>query len=316
MRGQQQPTFSIIVPTYSRPRQLCLCLESLTRLDYPRERFEVIVVDDGSKVPPEEVVLSFHDRLDTMLMTQPRAGPAAARNTGAVKAKGRFLAFTDDDCQPAPNWLNALGSRFAAMPHCAMGGRTINALPENPYSTCSQLLVDYLYSYYNLAITRSKFFTSNNFAVPSELFLKIGGFDTSFARAGGEDRDFCSRCLDHGYPMKYAPDAIVHHFHALTFLTFWRQHFNYGRGAFHFHQRRARLKGERHRVEPLSFYLKLLQFPYSQVQHGGVLWLAVLTIVTQAANAAGFLWEMTSRFSMRLTDHKARRGQHASVGEP
>ena len=58
MRGQQQPTFSIIVPTYTRPRQLSMCLQALAELYYPRERFEVIAVDDGSVVPPEMVVTS------------------------------------------------------------------------------------------------------------------------------------------------------------------------------------------------------------------------------------------------------------------
>jgi glycosyltransferase involved in cell wall biosynthesis len=68
-----------------------LCLESLVRLNYPRERFEVIVVNDGSKVPPEEIVLSFQDRLDTMLITQPHAGAGAARNAGAGTTRSDWL---------------------------------------------------------------------------------------------------------------------------------------------------------------------------------------------------------------------------------
>src|SRR5262245_37328532 len=100
--ARAQTVFSIVVPTYQRPDQLTMCLQSLTFLDYPRSNFEVIVVDDGSEMPPETVVAAFHDRLDVTLLTQPHAGPAQARNTGAAHAKGAFLVFTDDDCTPAP----------------------------------------------------------------------------------------------------------------------------------------------------------------------------------------------------------------------
>jgi glycosyltransferase involved in cell wall biosynthesis len=60
--GHEQPFFSIIIPTYNRPRQLTACLEALARLDYLRNRFEVIIVDDGSKVLPEAVVASCRDQ--------------------------------------------------------------------------------------------------------------------------------------------------------------------------------------------------------------------------------------------------------------
>ncbi len=86
------PSFSVIIPTYQRPEQLGTCLSALTELDYPSDRFEIIVVDDGSPVSPEPVVASFRDRLNLTLLTQPNSGPASARNTGAAHAKGEFLA--------------------------------------------------------------------------------------------------------------------------------------------------------------------------------------------------------------------------------
>ena len=84
------PFFSIIVPTHARPRCLATCLQSLTGLDYSAKRWEVIVVDDGSQTPAENVVAPFRSRLNVTLLTQNRAGPAAARNTGAQRAKGEF----------------------------------------------------------------------------------------------------------------------------------------------------------------------------------------------------------------------------------
>ncbi len=284
--------FSIIVPTYGRPGQLATCLQFLACLDYPLDRFEVIVVDDGSQRPPESVVLAFRDQFNVTLLTQPHAGPAAARNTGAARAKGKFLAFTDDDCAPAPNWLQTLAARFTQVPDGAIGGRTFNALPANPYSAASQLLIDYLYAYYNADPDRASFLTSNNMALPAGHFRAIGGFDSTFPRAAAEDRELCDRWLHHGYHLIYAPEARVYHAHALTFGTFWRQHFNYGRGAFYFHEIRARRGQDRIKLEPFSFYADLLRYPSTQAQQNRqALLLAALLVTAQVANTAGFFWE-------------------------
>jgi len=297
--GQEQPFFSIVIPTYARPGQLAVCLQSLARLDYPRDRFEVIVVDDGSEKPPEAVVASSCGQLDVTLLRQAHAGPAAARNTGAARAKGEFLAFTDDDCAPAPGWLQSLAARFARASDCAIGGRTLNALPGNPYSTASQLLVAYLYTYYNADPDQACFFTSNNLAMPTDRFHTMGGFDATYTRTAAEDRELCDRWLHHGYRMTYAPEALVYHAHVLTFRTFWRQHFNYGRGAFHFQQARAHRACGRIRLEPLPFYLNLLLYPFSQAQGWRAPLLAALLGVSQVANAVGFFWEWTNRIARK-----------------
>jgi GT2 family glycosyltransferase len=289
----KQPYFSIIIPTYARPRQLATCLRSLARLDYPRNRFEVIVVDDGSETPPEAVVASFCGHLDVTLLTQAHAGPAAARNTGAARAKGEFLAFTDDDCAPAPDWLQSLAARFARASDCAIGGRTLNALPDNLYSTASQLIVDVVYAHYNVNPDQASFLATNNLAIPADRFQAIGGFDAAFFPFASEDRDFCNRWLHHGYRMIYAPEALVYHAHALTFRTFLRQHFSYGCGAFRFHKARARRGSGRSTVE-VEFYrnlLSLLRDMLSQVSGRRALSLTTLLVLWQVANAVGFFWQ-------------------------
>ncbi len=81
--------FSVIVPTYSRPRSLARCLEALAAQDFPMDRFEVIVVDDGSAKPRHGVVAALKDRLTLTLRQQEHAGPGTARNTGAQHARNR-----------------------------------------------------------------------------------------------------------------------------------------------------------------------------------------------------------------------------------
>lgn len=289
----QTPFISIVIPTYNRPERLADCLESIINLEYPGDRFEVIVVDDGSKMPLEKVIEPFKNRLKITLLKQQNQGPATARNTGAKQASGDFIAFTDDDCKPAPDWLSKLAARLVTAPNSMVGGKTLNALPNNLYSTTSQVLIDYLYNYYNLTSQKSNFFASNNFALPSKRFQALGGFDTTFPLAAGEDREFCDRWLQYGNEMVYAPEVQVYHAHKLTLSSYWRQHFFYGRGAFCFHQVRAKRAHREIKVEPISFYLNLLKYPLSQQTAQPKLLLSALLFVSQVAGVAGFFWERT-----------------------
>ena len=259
-------------------------------MDFPRNNFEVIVVDDGSPVSPEEILLPFTQSLELILLKGAHAGPAAARNKGAAKANGEFLVFTDDDCVPVPGWLKTYSKWFADAPDSLIGGAVINGLPDNPCSSASQLLSDYLYTYYNTEKKSARFLMSCNMAVKKDRFKISGGFDTDFHRAGGEDRAFCSNWLDRGYPMIYAPEAAVAHFHSLTFRTFLEQHFAYGCGAFIYHGKGSHRDGSEGK-EPLSFYLNLLKYPYQFPFTMKQNLFAALFFMSQVAVATGYLFE-------------------------
>ena len=293
---QQNPFFSVVIPTHNRPKQLAICLESLSHLDYPRDRFEVIVVDDGSPIIPEDVVAPFLDQLNMTLRKQLHAGPAGARNTGAERAKGEFLAFTDDDCTPAPDWLQKLAEHFTEVPVRAIGGRTINGLPNNLYSVTSQTIIDVAYAYYNPDPNQACFFASNNLTVAADLFHDIGGFDVTFTTS--EDRDFCDRWRHQGFKMAYVPEVLLYHFHDLKFGTFWRQHFNYGRGAYRYHRARSHRGKGRFRPD-LKFYRRLFFIPFIQERGIRVLRVTILLIISQIANVLGFLREWLNQTKRR-----------------
>jgi GT2 family glycosyltransferase len=297
-----RPRFSVIVPTFRRPAELARCLDALARLDYPRDGFEVIVVDDGSGAPPEDVVERVRGRLRVSLVAhEDNRGPASARNIGAARAGGEFLAFTDDDCAPAADWLRVLGTCLAREPDTLVGGLTVNGLTENPYAAASQLLVDYLYSYYhgeepgarqrNARAPGTRFFTSNNLAMSAVAFQETGAFDATFPLAAAEDRDFCDRWQQRGRLMRYIPSAVVYHFHDLSLRSFCRQHSQYGRGALSFHTLRARRSQRPVALEPPSFYVNLLRYPFSRSSESlqARSRKAVLLAVSQGAYAAGFL---------------------------
>jgi len=291
MKVPLSPFFSIVIPTYQRPLQLAACLQALAKLDYPRERFEVIVVDDGSPMSLEIAVAPFRSQFNLTVIKQANAGPAAARNNGAKQAKGDYLAFTDDDCAPAPDWLQILATVFKENPDCLAGGRIINRLTDNLFSTTSQLIVDIVYRHYNANPQQARFFASNNMAIPAPRFHELGGFNTNFRTS--EDRELCDRWRHRGWRMIYAENAVIHHAHPLTLRKFCRQHYAYGKGAYRYHQIRSQ-RGSGTMAGEMKFHANLrnwLLYPFTQVRWTKALPLAGTLLLWQIINAAGFFAE-------------------------
>jgi glycosyltransferase involved in cell wall biosynthesis len=287
-----EPLFTVVVPTYRRPGPLTACLRALARLDPPRGGFEAIVVADeeadGSFPPGVE---SAAVRFPVRFLRQRHGGPGVARNTGASAARGRYIAFTDDDCAPEPDWLVKLAAGFDATSAPMIGGHTRNALDRNLYSEASQLVIDHVYRWYNADPGTARFFASNNMAVEARAFRELGGFEPTWGLVGGEDRDLCDRFLHAGHRLAYREDAVVLHAHELSPSKFWRQHLWYGQGAYRFHRTRASRNGHAVQVEPPRFYWNLLAIPFDRYRGARALALTGLICVSQGANAAGFFRE-------------------------
>jgi len=128
----------------------------------------------------------------------------------------------------------------------------------------------------------------NNFGVPAEAFRQLGGFSPMYYRLAAEDRDFCSHWRASGRSIIYAPDMVVLHAHALTLVSFIRQHFHYGRGAWMYHRVLAQRYRRPQRIEPFRFYLSLLLWPLKVNQGMRPFLLMALFLVSQAAQTAGY----------------------------
>lgn len=266
--------WSVIVPTRGRPEQLRGCLESLARLDWPADGFEVLVVDDGGALTEAAVGPK------ARLIRQAHAGPAVARNRGAREAANERLAFVDDDCTVAPGWLAGFARVLDEHPGAAASGRVLNGLPGNIFSTATETMIAYMYE-----ASEERFVTSNNLAVPRAHFLELGGFDESFPLAAAEDRDFSQRWLASGGEIVAADDAVVEHAHELSLRGFVRQHFAYGRGAYLYRARDAsRKRGS------VRFYRDLVTEPVRS-QSPRALQLGAALALSQVATVAGYAVE-------------------------
>jgi cellulose synthase/poly-beta-1,6-N-acetylglucosamine synthase-like glycosyltransferase len=298
-RPDMQPLFSVVIPTRRRPAQLARCLDAMTRLDFSRADFEIIVVNDDAEDSRVAAVVSpFRERLDLQLLAQKSAGPAAARNAGLVKARGVYVAFTGDDCAPAETWLAKLAKHFTGSPAAAFGGKILNARPENLCASASQLLMDYLYESLGSRGARARFFTPNNLAFPANALREMGGFNPALMT--GEDRELCDRWQRAGRELHFADDAAVWHDHPQSLISFCRQHYAYGRGSAQYRRALSRESVGARNFEPVFFYLKLLRRPLNagQATRRAVLQTGLM-LLSQAANAVGFFHEWNRRSAAR-----------------
>jgi GT2 family glycosyltransferase len=133
-----------------------------------------------------------------------------------------------------------------------------NAVPDNPCSTATQIVMDSAYEQQARRVGGIRFFSTSNLAMSAEGFRQLGGFSETFRRPAGEDYDFSARWQFRGGPAEYVPEAVVHHAHVLTLAGFARQHANYGRGLFRVRQLIASRTGAAMRVSPASFYFSLV----------------------------------------------------------
>jgi len=282
--SDEDPLFSIVVPTFHRPRSLARLLAAIQQLEFPLDRLEVIVVDDSGTDNLEPIVSPFRQSFPILLLRTPHTGPAPARQFGIDSARGRYLACTDDDCLPAPDWLKRLDAGFAECPECAIGGPAINGLPENPFSSTTQIVFDYVTSHWNRA--EVSYLGTGNVTYPARQFHDVGGLDRTWNLWGGEDRDLCRRWLAAGRRFRFDPGVRVYHYHPLNLRTFLGQHFRYGRGASRLYRQSA--------MQPPGFYRGLITAGFRGDGHHSGLVTGGLLLLAQAATFCGFLYERLS----------------------
>lgn len=221
------PRVSVVIPVLNRAEDLRKCLESLYELNFPQERLEIIVVDDGSRDASPQVAQEFGARVVHTGGTG--RGPAAARNAGVAVASGDILAFIDSDCTASPEWLNELLPSFAAEDVAAVGGWV-----DGMNSRRSLDRYEAVMSSLNLgARERSGKGGNDTFYLPScnllvrrNAFLLVDGFREDLHV--GEDVDLTWRLRDCAYKIIYLPQGRVCHNHRSRLWPFMKRRFDYG----------------------------------------------------------------------------------------
>lgn len=193
---------TVVIPTYQRPHLLRQCLEALSEQRLPKNKFTTIVVDDANDPTVSALLQAVAQQTGlsiTYLGQEQRRGPAAARNRGWQTAQTPFIAFTDDDCLPEPDWLSTAVTRFLRGAH-VITGRVRMPLPERPT----------LHDRTAALLETAEFITANLFCHRTVL-QRLHGFDERFDIAWREDSDLHFKLLEAGIPIVSCSDAVVIH---------------------------------------------------------------------------------------------------------
>ena len=223
------PTYSVVIAVYNRPAEIRELLESLTAQSH--QDFEVIVVEDGSDIPCEEVVQQYASVLNVHYFYKPNTGPGPSRNFGFVHARGKYFVMFDSDCILPPGYFESVTLYLNDSPLDAWGG------PDRAHTgfTIVQQAMGY---------TMSSVFTTGgirggkqhvgwfqprsfNMGLSRQVFEATGGF--RFDRFA-EDIDLSIRIRKAGFRIGLIPEAFVYHKRRTNFLQFFKQVYNFGKG--------------------------------------------------------------------------------------
>ena len=225
--------YSIIVPVYNRPDEVDELLESLC--SQTLKDFEVVIVEDGSKITCKDVCDKYADILDLHYYYKENSGPGQSRNYGVERAQGEYVIILDSDAVTPTGYIQAIDSELQRQPSDAWGG------PDAAHESFSdiQKAISYaMTSFFTTGGIRGgkkqldRFYPrSFNLGIRREAYLQLGGFSkTRFSKMSlyGEDIDFSIRIYKAGYTCRLFPEAWVWHKRRSDFRKFWRQVYNSG----------------------------------------------------------------------------------------
>lgn len=219
--------YSVIVPVFNRPDEVEELLDSLTR--QTRQDFEVLLVEDGSTVPCEEVARRYESRLPVRYFSKPNSGPGQTRNYGAERAEGQWLIILDSDVIVPEGYFAAVDAELEREPADAFGG------PDRAHESFSdiQKAINYaMTSFFTTGGIRGgkkkldKFYPrSFNMGIRREAYAALGGFSKM---RFGEDIDLSIRIFKAGYCCRLFPEAWVWHKRRTDLRKFFKQVHNSG----------------------------------------------------------------------------------------
>jgi glycosyltransferase involved in cell wall biosynthesis len=231
------PVLSVVVPTYNRCDSLRLTLDGLARQSYPADRFEVVVVSDGSTDGTEAMLADYARRTSYTLrpLTQQNAGPSRARNRAIREATGDIVVFIDDDVEPAPAFLATHAGHHVKDEKVVVIGPLSPDLArraaEPSWIAWEHAMLQKQYDAFRSgewASAGPNHFYSGNGSVRRRYLLDVGGFDESFTRQ--EDVEMATRMQrDCGVHFVFDPDALGIHRPLRTFESWLKVPYSYGR---------------------------------------------------------------------------------------
>jgi GT2 family glycosyltransferase len=204
--AREAPVVSIVVAARNAADELPTLLAALERQTFPREKVEVIVVDDAST--DRTVALVEASPRARAIRCYPSVGVRRARNIGIRAARGRLIVITDADTVPDPMWLERGVARMQETGADIIGGGVSIELGEEPSIAA---LVDAMNWLDQERCVKQGFALTANAWARRETFERWGLFDERVDTQGHEDAEWGQRATKAGARLVYAPDVHVSH---------------------------------------------------------------------------------------------------------
>ena len=226
----EKPFISVVIPAKNAEDTLENCLKSLTELDYPKYKVEVIIADGLSTDRTREIAENY----GAQVIANPGIRAVSGRNIGFEAARGELIAFSDADCVMDKDWLKNSIKYFADERVAGLGGPNLVPQDAPVFSKAVSLLFDYAFSFGGGAPTRvydkvieSRAHGANAIYRASVLRRVMPIDEDMFA---GEDVVMNQKIRRLGYKLLYVPDVVVHHYRRATPKKWWSQMYGYGLG--------------------------------------------------------------------------------------
>jgi GT2 family glycosyltransferase len=213
------PSISVVIPTYRRGELVKKCIDSLIGQDYPHDRYEVIVVEDGSHEAQSivESLKSPHARVQ--YLNVPHGGAAAAYEAGLRQSNCDLVAFIDDDAIAPPNWLHQIALILEqGRPDGVIGtgGHISGEYPVDNFEASVSSTGELRWTGFGLFSSPPcdvDHLPGCNMAFWRDALVEIGGFDTRFSKtiSWRHETDVCLRLRRQGYRLIYDPQLAVLH---------------------------------------------------------------------------------------------------------
>jgi len=209
MADSSSPLVSVIIPVYNDAERLALCLVALAEQTYPRSRFEVIVIDNGSD-DPAAVAAAVQPYDNVTLTVEPTPGSYVARNRGLTLIQGEVIAFTDADCIPAADWLEQGVAALSSTPNCGQVVGKVNLFFADPQRPTAVELYESLTAFPQERLLRDFHGGATaNVLTWRRVMDRVGPFNTRLKSNG--DLEWGERVFLAGYDQVYAADVQVSH---------------------------------------------------------------------------------------------------------
>lgn len=212
---------SVIIPVFNGGRKIRRCVRALKRQE-TRRAYEIIIVDDGST----DGCLRWIQGNGIRIFRQTNQGPAAARNLGVQKARGRIVLFTDADCEPVEDWIEQM---VRPLEDHSISGVKGSYLTRQRKVVSRFVQLEYEGKYEKMKRDcHIDFIDTYAAGFVKKDFLAAGQYDTRFPTASVEDQEFSFRMWKKGYRMVFNPDARVYHTHSPTLWNYMKKKFRIG----------------------------------------------------------------------------------------